>query len=204
MVVHRLSARLLQRFTIRGGLTFEDSGAGDDLNQGDVEDEVAIGRDFVADGAVAIGEACGNEEGPLVARFHQFESLAPAGDDLGDTEGGGYAAFDRTIKDGAVSEGATVVDGDLVEAGGGAPIGGAGGEDAVLQTAGGGVETVAVWGRGGACAGADGNRWGGGFDRWLSGRWRRFFDGAGLATGENQQQTGGNGEGERLHGESNV
>ena len=49
--------------------------AAHDLEQGDLEDEVAIGWDFVADGAVAVGEASWDEEFPLVAGFHQPEGL---------------------------------------------------------------------------------------------------------------------------------
>jgi hypothetical protein len=72
--------QLLHFPTLRDG--WRRSPTGDDLNQRHVENQIAIGRDFITDGAIAVGEIGGDVERPLISRFHEFKGLAPAGDEL--------------------------------------------------------------------------------------------------------------------------
>lgn len=69
------------------------SPAGHDLNQCHVEDQIAVGWDFVTHSAAAVGEIGGDVESPLVAWFHQFESLPPARDDLRKAKRSGHPSF---------------------------------------------------------------------------------------------------------------
>ena len=108
------------------------------LNQFDLENQIAVRLNFAADGTVAIGKSGGNVQHPFVARFHEPKRFCPAGNYFTDTKCRGHAAVDGAVEDRAISECAAVVNHDRVEIGGRASARGSGGEHLVLQTAGSG------------------------------------------------------------------
>lgn len=90
-------------------LAYRDLETSADLDQGYLENQIAIRGDFAADGAIPISESGWNVEHPLITRLHELECLRPARNDLGDAKSGGLTAFHRTIEHRAIGELANVV-----------------------------------------------------------------------------------------------
>jgi len=150
--------------------------------------------DLVADRTIPIGEVGGDVEHPLVPRLHETERFRPAGNHLGNTEGGRLTTINGTIEDSPIPERATVVDADGVVEGGGYPRGRTRGQHLVTQAAGPGDPTGGVWG--GGCRG------GGTARVYRLGCWGRsslLRLGLGLARGDQDQGGGGEEEG-KFHG----
>lgn len=166
-----------------------------DLQQFHLEDQIAVRRDFSADGSVAIGQPGRDVQQPLVTRFHELKCFRPAGNDLADTKARRLSTLNGAIKDSPIRKGAVIVDRDGIHVSGGDACIRPRGQNAILQSAGGGHHPG--W-RNGRCgrweAGALGCL-GRGLSDSLLLRW-----GFGLAGREAKQQGGGQSKAKGLHG----
>lgn len=105
------------------------------LEQLHVEDQRLVRADVATGATGAVGEFGGDVEAEFATFLHELHALGPAGDDAVQRELDGFFPAVAAVKDGAVDQGAFVVDFDGVS--GFRALAGAFGDDFVLETAGG-------------------------------------------------------------------
>ena len=105
------------------------------LDQLHIEDQGLVGADVAAGTARAVGEFGGDKKTVFGPFLHELNAFGPAGDHLVQREFDGLFAAIRAVKDGAVDEGAFIVDFNGI--GGFGAFARAGREDLILKAAGG-------------------------------------------------------------------
>lgn len=83
---------------------------GVDLEELNVKDKCAAGRDGLHVAVVAVAKLAGDDNLPLIALLHEQQDLAPSSNELGRLEDGGFATLQAGVEDLAVDKLALIVE----------------------------------------------------------------------------------------------